>query len=53
VEGRGHRYADVAEITPEALTRDIERILSMEHAAEFADAMASFQDLFSTRQAAP
>jgi NAD(P)-dependent dehydrogenase (short-subunit alcohol dehydrogenase family) len=52
VEGRGHRYVDAREITPEALTRDLERILSMEDAAEFADAMASFQDLFSTRRAA-
>jgi 3-hydroxyacyl-CoA dehydrogenase/3a,7a,12a-trihydroxy-5b-cholest-24-enoyl-CoA hydratase len=50
VEGRGHRYADGAQITPEALTGDLERILNMEDAAEFADAMASFQDLFSRRQ---
>ena len=52
VEGRGYSYPDPADVTPEALTRDLERILSMEYSAEFADAMASFQNLFST-QAGP
>ena len=46
VEGRGHSYADAVEVTAEALARDLERVLSMEGAREFADGLASFQDLF-------
>jgi NAD(P)-dependent dehydrogenase (short-subunit alcohol dehydrogenase family) len=47
VEGRGLVCADPAQLTPEALAADIERLVDMQGAAEFADAMASFQDLFS------
>jgi NAD(P)-dependent dehydrogenase (short-subunit alcohol dehydrogenase family) len=46
VEGRGLRYTEQADMTPEALARDAERLLDMESPTEFADAMASFQHLF-------
>jgi NAD(P)-dependent dehydrogenase (short-subunit alcohol dehydrogenase family) len=46
VEGRGLRYAEPTEATAEALARDVAEILDMEGAAEFADAMAAFQQLF-------
>jgi len=46
VEGRGLRYAEPADATAEALARDVARLLDMEGATEFADAMAAFQQLF-------
>ncbi len=46
VEGRGLCYTEQADMTPEALARDVERLLDMESSSEFADAMASFQHLF-------
>jgi NAD(P)-dependent dehydrogenase (short-subunit alcohol dehydrogenase family) len=46
VEGRGLRYAEPTAATPEALARDVAQILDMQDAAEFADAMAAFQQLF-------
>ena len=47
VEGRGLCYTEQAQLTPEALARDVEQIVDMQDAAEFADAMASFQQLFA------
>lgn len=47
VEGRGLRYTEQADMTPEALERDVEQLLDMQGSTEFADAMASFQHLFS------
>jgi NAD(P)-dependent dehydrogenase (short-subunit alcohol dehydrogenase family) len=47
VEGPGLGYSRLEQLTPEALAGDVERILSMEGAIEFPDAMASFQDLFN------
>jgi hypothetical protein len=47
VESRGFGYADPAQVTPEMLADDIERLVDMAGAVEFADAMASFQDLFA------
>ncbi|HEY8537600.1 MAG TPA: SDR family NAD(P)-dependent oxidoreductase [Steroidobacteraceae bacterium] len=44
VEGPGIAYSRTAELTPEQLERDMERILSMDGAREFADAQQSFQD---------
>jgi NAD(P)-dependent dehydrogenase (short-subunit alcohol dehydrogenase family) len=46
VEGRGLRYAEPTGATPETLARDVEQLLDMEGATEFADAMAAFQQLF-------
>ncbi len=46
VEGRGLRYAEPADATPEALARDVAQLLDMQDATEFADAMAAFQQLF-------
>jgi NAD(P)-dependent dehydrogenase (short-subunit alcohol dehydrogenase family) len=46
VEGPGVGYAHRAELTPEQLARDLDRITRMEGAIEFPDALASFQDLF-------
>ena len=46
VEGRGLRYTEQADMTPEALARDAERLLDTESPTEFADAMDSFQHLF-------
>ena len=48
VEGRGLRYAEPADATPEALARDVEQLLDMQDATEFADAMAAFQQLFGS-----
>jgi NAD(P)-dependent dehydrogenase (short-subunit alcohol dehydrogenase family) len=48
VEGRGLRYAEPASATPETLARDVEQILDMQDATEFADAMAAFQQLFGS-----
>lgn len=45
VEGRGLCYTEQAQLTPEALARDVEQLVDMQNAAEFADAMASFQQL--------
>jgi NAD(P)-dependent dehydrogenase (short-subunit alcohol dehydrogenase family) len=44
VEGAGLGYSRSEDLTPEQLERDAERILSMEGAREFADALQSFQD---------
>jgi NAD(P)-dependent dehydrogenase (short-subunit alcohol dehydrogenase family) len=46
VEGRGLRYAEPTGATPETLARDVEQLLDMDGATEFADAMAAFQQLF-------
>jgi NAD(P)-dependent dehydrogenase (short-subunit alcohol dehydrogenase family) len=46
VEGRGLCYTEQADMTPEALARDVETLLDMQSSTEFADAMASFQHLF-------
>ena len=46
VEGRGLCYTEQADMTPESLARDVERLVDMESSTEFADAMASFQHLF-------
>jgi NAD(P)-dependent dehydrogenase (short-subunit alcohol dehydrogenase family) len=46
VEGRGLCYTEQADMTPESLARDVERLVDMESSSEFADAMASFQHLF-------
>jgi NAD(P)-dependent dehydrogenase (short-subunit alcohol dehydrogenase family) len=46
VEGPGLGYTEVAALTPEQLERDMERILSMDGACEFADAQQSFHDCF-------
>jgi NAD(P)-dependent dehydrogenase (short-subunit alcohol dehydrogenase family) len=45
-EGRGLRYADPAHATPESLARDVEQLLDMQDAGEFADALSAFQQLF-------
>jgi NAD(P)-dependent dehydrogenase (short-subunit alcohol dehydrogenase family) len=47
VESRGFAYADPLEATPEALEAQIGRLVDMSGAVEFADAMASFEDLFA------
>jgi NAD(P)-dependent dehydrogenase (short-subunit alcohol dehydrogenase family) len=44
VEGAGLGYSRAAELTPEQIDRDLDRILSMEGAREFPDALQSFQD---------
>jgi NAD(P)-dependent dehydrogenase (short-subunit alcohol dehydrogenase family) len=49
VEGRGLRYAEPADATPETLARDVAQLLDMEGATEFADAMAAFQQLFGDK----
>lgn len=46
VEGRGVCYTDQAQLTPEVLARDVEQMVDMQDASEYADAMASFQQLF-------
>jgi NAD(P)-dependent dehydrogenase (short-subunit alcohol dehydrogenase family) len=50
VESRGLRYAKPEDVTPEALQADIDRLLDMDGACEFPDAIASFQDLFDRSQ---
>jgi len=52
VESRGFGYADPEQATAEALAGDIDRLLDLEGAVEFADAMASFQDLFARKPGA-
>jgi NAD(P)-dependent dehydrogenase (short-subunit alcohol dehydrogenase family) len=52
VEGRGLRYAEPTDATPEALARDVAQLLEMDDATEFADAMAAFQQLFGQRTGA-
>lgn len=47
VESGGFGYADPAQVTPEALEADIDRLIDMSGAVEFSDAMASFRDLFA------
>ncbi|HKU13827.1 MAG TPA: SDR family NAD(P)-dependent oxidoreductase [Steroidobacteraceae bacterium] len=47
VESRGFAYPDPLQATPEALALEIERLIDMSGAVEFADAMASFGDLFA------
>jgi NAD(P)-dependent dehydrogenase (short-subunit alcohol dehydrogenase family) len=47
VEGPGLCYTEQAQLTPEALARDVDRLLDMQDASEFADAMASFHQLFA------
>ena len=44
VEGPGRAYAPAAEVTPERIGADLERILSLSPAHEFSDALAAFQD---------
>jgi len=52
VEGRGLRYAEPTDATPEALARDVADLLDMQGASEFADAMAAFQQLFGQKTGA-
>jgi multifunctional beta-oxidation protein len=52
VESRGFGYAEPAQVTPEMLAADIEQLVDMEGATEFADAMASFEDLFARQPGA-
>jgi NAD(P)-dependent dehydrogenase (short-subunit alcohol dehydrogenase family) len=52
VEGRGLRYAEPTDATPEALARDVAELLDMQGASEFADAMAAFQQLFGQKTGA-
>jgi NAD(P)-dependent dehydrogenase (short-subunit alcohol dehydrogenase family) len=52
VEGRGLRYAEPTEATPETLARDVAQLLDMDGASEFADAMAAFQQLFGRKTGA-
>jgi multifunctional beta-oxidation protein len=52
VESRGFGYADAASVTPEMLEADIDRLVDMQGATEFTDAMASFQDLFARQPGA-
>jgi len=52
VEGRGLRYAEPTDATPEALARDVAELLDMQGASEFADAMAAFQQLFGQKSGA-
>jgi hypothetical protein len=52
VEGRGLRYAEPTDATPEALARDVAELLDMQGASEFADAMAAFQQLFGQKPGA-
>jgi NAD(P)-dependent dehydrogenase (short-subunit alcohol dehydrogenase family) len=49
VESRGFGYPDPAQVTPEALEADIDRLIDMSGAVEFSDAMASFRDLFARK----
>jgi NAD(P)-dependent dehydrogenase (short-subunit alcohol dehydrogenase family) len=44
VEGPGIAYADPAGVTPAALELDLGRLLSLEGAREFADALLAFDD---------
>ena len=44
VEGPGLRYADPAEVTPLMLEADVDRLLSLGGAKEFADALSAFHD---------
>ena len=47
VESGGFGYSDPAQVTPEMLEADIDRLIDMSGAVEFSDAMASFRDLFA------
>ena len=47
VEGGGFWCTEHAQLTPEELVGNLEQLVSMDGATEFADAMASFQDMFS------
>ena len=47
VESGGFGYSDPAQVTPEMLEADIDRLVDMSGAVEFSDAMASFRDLFA------
>jgi NAD(P)-dependent dehydrogenase (short-subunit alcohol dehydrogenase family) len=46
IEGKGIGYTEAHALTPEALERDLDRILDMREAVEFEDAMKSFEDFF-------
>lgn len=50
VEGLGLIYDDAARVTPEMLEQDMEALLRVDGAHEFADAMTAFND-FSARVA--
>jgi hypothetical protein len=52
VESRGFGYANPQAVTPEMLEADIDRLVDMDGAVEFSDAMASFQDLFAKQPGA-
>jgi NAD(P)-dependent dehydrogenase (short-subunit alcohol dehydrogenase family) len=47
LESAGFAYERTDELTPEAIARDVDRILDMQDAREYANAIDSFQDLFS------
>ena len=46
VEGRGIGYTRAADLVPETLARDLDRIVDMSASGEFGDGMESFSDLF-------
>ena len=48
IEGRGLAYRERADLTPERLADDLDRIFDMTDAREHADAFASFQDFFAS-----
>lgn len=50
VEGRGMGYTVAGELTPEAIDRDIDQILTMQDTCEYADGMASFKDFFQSHR---
>lgn len=50
MEGAGIGYTDAHALTPETVARDVEQIVDMKAAGEFADAMASFNDLFQAHR---
>ena len=46
IEGAGLGYLRAADVTPESIAHDIERIDSIGSAQEYADALASFDHFF-------
>ena len=46
IEGAGLGYERAADVTPESIAHDIERIDSIESAQEYADALASYEHFF-------
>jgi NAD(P)-dependent dehydrogenase (short-subunit alcohol dehydrogenase family) len=48
IEGPGLHYRDAAGVTPGHIERDLERIMDMTGAREYADGMVSFKDFFES-----